>query len=434
MTVELEHGIVVAQGGAAPGPVTLFRSEDLFVKGYFGRRDDICLVVFDPMREDLSLDREAFGERFLAAYGYDAVHVVSARNAWFQDPLLPEALAHIRERTRPYRRVIAYGSSMGGYAALRFADRVGATSAIAISPQYSVHPAIAPTESRWPLLRQGLDWLHEAAGTPLPALAEAVVLYDPSGSDGWHAEAVRRDLPHAQMVPLRHGGHPVTAMLAEAGLLSTAILDAIHGRLDGPALREAARRQRHRSAHYLAVLARRQPRSRPRLKADIAARAALLRPSAAFLSYAALVRECAGPHETALALHAEAIQGEPFSLAELRRARSLWRAGQTSAARAAVERARQMRPLDPTPVELGALMAGIDGAPAEALALAATLPRVAKHPLAIRLLQRWSRSPALASGVARAIGRRLAQALLRFTVLAPGGLWREVEDADGEAG
>ena len=60
------------------------------------------------------------------------------------------ALEAVRDAVRGYRRVVAYGSSMGAYAALRFGGWAGADCAVALSPQYSIRdPAVMRFEKRW---------------------------------------------------------------------------------------------------------------------------------------------------------------------------------------------------------------------------------------------------------------------------------------------
>ena len=45
-----------------------------------------------------------------------------------------------------YEDVLTYGSSMGAFAALTYADHLGATKVIAFCPQSSRHPVICPWE------------------------------------------------------------------------------------------------------------------------------------------------------------------------------------------------------------------------------------------------------------------------------------------------
>lgn len=314
-------------------PQVLFRSETLLARAVLDRGSSLCVVAFDPMGDDRSLDREAFGEQFLAGRGLDAVHIVSAHNDWYQDLGLPAALAAVREVTRPYAQVATYGSSMGGYAALRFSGWIGADVAVAISPQYSVQPPFADFDKRWLRLRRGTRWLFEQPGDPLPPLKTCIVFYDDRGLDRAHAEAIARDLPHAALVRVPYAGHPAGTMLAETGVLSSAILEALHGRVDAASVSAALRRERHRSGQYFFTLARKQPIRRFGLKAELAARAVAASPhSTIYLSYAGVVASCRGALEESLRFHRAAQAAPDYPDGKVRFAAALLRAGDWDAA------------------------------------------------------------------------------------------------------
>lgn len=106
-------------------------------------------MTFESYKDYHSFDRPGFGEAFFDANGIDAIHVVPRNNDWYQYPEIDEACRRVRELTASYPHVVAYGQSMGAYGAIRLGGRVGAEAALAISPQFSIDPAVAPFEPRW---------------------------------------------------------------------------------------------------------------------------------------------------------------------------------------------------------------------------------------------------------------------------------------------
>jgi hypothetical protein len=422
-----------AETDAAPS--VLFRSDTLLVRAYLGRGNDVCFVAFDSIVDDPSrLDRVAFGESFFATYGLDAVHVLSARNNWYQDVGLPDALAAIRRATRGHGRIVTYGSSMGGYAALRFSAAVGAQAAIAISPQYSMLPAVVPFETRWSRERRLATWLHERPGDRLPAVAEALVFHDAHGLDSLHAAAILRDLPNARIVAMRHAGHPAGTMLAELGLLASTVVGAAAAMPDTVVLLDSIRRQRRRSGQYLFTLARRQPGHRLRLKATLAQKAAEASPAdATYVTYAGLVAECLGQDREALALHEAATSRPGNGLGELRLAHGLVRLGATREASLAAGRARALMPHLNETIEFVAVLRALHGEPREALAILATSPRFARRADIVRLIRVIEGSPLPRTALGRAIGRSIARSYLRRTVLRAHHPRRELALADASA-
>ncbi|MEQ9242446.1 hypothetical protein [Roseovarius indicus] len=77
--------------------------------------------------------------------------------SWYNDPGLFEEILDVVGRYRQDHGItetVTFGNSMGGYGAIVFAGRLGAKSCLAISPQYSVDPAVVPEEERWKIYRE----------------------------------------------------------------------------------------------------------------------------------------------------------------------------------------------------------------------------------------------------------------------------------------
>ena len=104
---------VPAGRAAHPVAEAVYRSRHLLVKTAH-RGDRCCVVTFDSYTDSADLDRDAFGEHFLAGQGVSAVHVVNGRNNWYHEPDWREAIEAARLQASRYPRIVTYGSSMGG--------------------------------------------------------------------------------------------------------------------------------------------------------------------------------------------------------------------------------------------------------------------------------------------------------------------------------
>ena len=199
------------------------------------------------------LDRAGFGQSFLASRRIDAVHVISADNRWYQYPEIPEALEVIRRIAARYPRTVAYGMSMGGYAAIRFGAAAGAAGALAISPQFSVDPEIVPFENRWLEDARCIDFRLERTWRP-GFVDTAYVVHDPYNLDRRHVELFAR---HTRVIPIgvRNSGHPSSGFLAEIGLLQNLVLSVAREGFDEAAFRAQVRERRKRSALFFCSLA-----------------------------------------------------------------------------------------------------------------------------------------------------------------------------------
>jgi len=133
--------------------IEIFRSSELAVRSVCDFGSKTCVVTFDGYTDIRTLDRPGFGEGFFQSHQIDAIHILSRENDWYQYPELPSAARTVAELVKRYDRVVAYGSSMGAYAAIRFGGLAGASVALAISPQFSIDPRVARFERRWKLDR-----------------------------------------------------------------------------------------------------------------------------------------------------------------------------------------------------------------------------------------------------------------------------------------
>ncbi len=209
---------------------------------------------------------------------------------------------------------------MGGYAAIRFGDLVGARAAIALSPQFSIDRNVVPFECRWSGDARRIDFVIESETHK--TFAELVyVCYDPYDLDRRHIELFRKETALVELA-IPHGGHPVTGFLAEAGLLGEFVLSVVNESVDIVGLKSKAHAVRKRTAHFWGVLADRA--RNPRTRAALAKRALSLSPRDVGyqIKYARILAQN-GLFDNSEALFQEALRGHPtnpvllFNLSEM---------------------------------------------------------------------------------------------------------------------
>lgn len=237
-----------------------YRSDNLIVREVRGFSRDRLVVTFDSYAHDLRPDRPGFGEHFLAAHRVDAVHVIPRANDWYQHPDMPAVAQLVSEIATDYPRVLAYGSSMGGYAAIRFGRAVGASVAFALSPQFSIDPAVVSFEVRWARDSELLDFALERRWDQA-FVEKSYIVFDPHTPDRRHVELfVGRS--EITAIEILGSGHPCTGFLAEVGLLQQAVLAVLDEALDVDRLKREGRALRKQSAQfYLALSMRARPLS-----------------------------------------------------------------------------------------------------------------------------------------------------------------------------
>jgi tetratricopeptide (TPR) repeat protein len=203
-------------------------------------------------------DQSGFGEKFFKDNRISAVHVVPVSPAWYQYEEILWVAAEIKKITGKYSRVVTYGTSMGGYAAINFAHLVGATDVIAISPQYTIDPKRAPAETRYVnAFNHFKDFVYDQPAGRDWASVDALIVFDPKDIlDTYQANMARIDTS-ACLVPLRYSTHPSTQVLSINSLKQFLLHVAEHGVIASASLLQFLyRRDRHSSWYYWLTLAR----------------------------------------------------------------------------------------------------------------------------------------------------------------------------------
>ena len=214
-----------------PNVIEVFRSENVLARAVVGMSPDRCVVTFSPWDNNHSLQRPGFGEGFLRRSKIDAIHIIPTGNHWYQYPEFKALCERVAALTTTYRHVVAYGSSMGGYAAIRYGQWAGAHIAFALSPQYTVNPWRPPFERRWSGAARGIRFLHENGRA---AVRRAIIVFDPLDEDAKHAKLFR-EITDVVAVELPNCGHPCTGLLADLDVLRSALLDVCFERFDAEA-------------------------------------------------------------------------------------------------------------------------------------------------------------------------------------------------------
>ena len=83
-----------------------------------------------------------WGESFLAPTGFARITFMAKRENWFPVSSMRRAADTIRKEIEKYPFRVAFGNSMGAYAAIKFADLLSVTAVLSFCPQYSIDPNI----------------------------------------------------------------------------------------------------------------------------------------------------------------------------------------------------------------------------------------------------------------------------------------------------
>lgn len=239
------------------------------------------VVVFDNLAAPREDPRMPWGHRYILGRGWDVLGIMMKRPDWYRHPDVWDLFDRLRDEGffAGYDHVAMYGASMGAYGALAFAPAAPGCTVVALAPQTTLDPRIAPFETRYRVGRRIGDWSgrYADAADSVRAAGTAYVVFDPR-------EAI--DLAHARRLqgenvvhlPLAGVGHKIPPALQKMGLLKPFAADALAGTLTPRAFWPLYRARRDSVPWIVGLIEQAVRRGHPGLALKAAERAMAIRP------------------------------------------------------------------------------------------------------------------------------------------------------------
>lgn len=245
------------EGSDWPDPVVIHTCPALRLE-YIGpdlndpeHRPANVVVAFAPVDFPFNPDSGGWGSRSFRKRGIAHVCVYHSAPDWYQNGAFFKAMSHLRKVLGDDIALTTYGFSMGGYGAILAADHLNARRAVAVSPQFSVDPAVVPFERRYKAEWAAMGrWHHDLSAYRKDAGREVIVLLDPLHRQDRRQEALFPK-PSGHTRCLIHGaGHAGIQTLVEMGIVEV-LFDMLRGDASAKDLRNAYRQHRQTGFRYL---------------------------------------------------------------------------------------------------------------------------------------------------------------------------------------
>lgn len=200
-------------------------------------------ITFDTINNTWNDEPFAYG--FLKRQDVDIVTVTKRKRPdRYQDLSIEEFYGAVHKLADTYKRVITYGSSIGGYSALYYGSSIGA-QAIAMAPRNSGHPIYGKdqVEGEFKHLLQ----------PPVNNRISPYIIYDSNNIlDNKYVEAsLSKIYPQARFIKCYHAGHNCVSHFLDIGILKSFIVNIINDE-EVPEYKHSE--MKGRSRQYLRVL------------------------------------------------------------------------------------------------------------------------------------------------------------------------------------
>lgn len=228
--------------------INKFTISDSCVVEYFcgeKKSDKICVTFTE--RGNRTLGGLGFGGEFLRNQGFDIVAVKNIDDTcWYQN-IDAMCVDFIKSITKQYSLACGYGSSMGGYAAIRFAAELELQNVFAISPLYDIR----------------FDWdrRHESDANQIKSAmmhkcfisnnCNYFIAYDSKSQDARHFDEYYKIIDSSKIFAIRapYAGHPVGPFLNAIGELVNIAVSILNGRGE-PCWTSAGKKRRSKDYLY----------------------------------------------------------------------------------------------------------------------------------------------------------------------------------------
>ena len=211
----------------------ILKSGNYTVEGYFYGKGRL-VVTFEPdtdKKPGTEL-RPGWGSTILRKNKVSHICVKPAESDWYQGAELAEIFSHLRHKISEHSRVITYGASMGGFAALAYGDALGAHEVYAFDPQSTLHRPDVPWEKRF-IKALPLDFTGPF-GSAIGNFSTAEQVYSfldwHTRDDRMHAERLRFD--SVEYINIPYMGHGAAYAASASGVMNHIVNGVMFGGLD----------------------------------------------------------------------------------------------------------------------------------------------------------------------------------------------------------
>ncbi|MFW1857013.1 hypothetical protein [Acinetobacter defluvii] len=183
-----------------------------------GTTDTLVLSFGDLITRAKGLSINA--EKSLMKYDYSVVGIMPKQKSWFPASSMLALLEQLQPILKQFKKIVGYGGSMGGYAAIKYSKSLQMTRVVAMVPQYSIDPNEVEDKRYTDFYDATLNADMRIQAHDIVADCEYIVVYDPYfENDKEHYLKIKPLIPQLHTLHLPYTGHDAIAVLANSALL-----------------------------------------------------------------------------------------------------------------------------------------------------------------------------------------------------------------------
>ncbi len=221
--------------------------EDEYIRAIFmpGSSSELIFSFGDLITRAKGLNINA--EKSLQKFGFNVLGIMPKDKSWFPQASMQNLLQAVAELIAPFQQRIAYGGSMGGYAAIKYSNALNVQRVVALVPQYSIDPEDVH-DARYNMFFQAeLNTGMRIEAEDVSSAREYIIIYDPHyAQDRAHYQKLQTVLPAHHVLHLAFTNHDAVAVLASSELVN----DFLRHEFDASYFYQKMRRVKKNSKFY----------------------------------------------------------------------------------------------------------------------------------------------------------------------------------------
>lgn len=225
--------------------------EDEFVRVIFLRASiDSKLVITFTNMVNLAKGLSFYAEKPLAKYSSNVVSFMAKSPNWYPQDSMNKAIHAIGEIVDSFEYKIAYGGSMGGYAAIKYSNLLNVNRVVSLDPQFSINPHDIDDKTYVEYFNNENHSKMRIVKNDISSICDYYIMYDPFYPvDQKHIDKILSVNKNMNLIRIRFSAHSSTAITANSEFLKYLLFSKIDIN-DGVIYEKIRKIKRNNSFYY----------------------------------------------------------------------------------------------------------------------------------------------------------------------------------------
>lgn len=188
----------------------LYNGNDTVVHFHAGS-EEFVIITFMGLHHEADAENAYFLKPIAEKLNYTCIGITTKKQNWYVSAEMEEVVSICKNIIKD-RKVIIFGPSMGGYAAIKYSKRLNADYVLSLAPKFSIYP----DDCRLPphYAQYVKEDMKNMAIKPEDTKGKIYICYDPKDeTDNFQAHETSLRCKSSVLIPVFYAGHVIISSL-----------------------------------------------------------------------------------------------------------------------------------------------------------------------------------------------------------------------------